>query len=426
MKGFIIMKKVLIVSTIPPYPIDSGKKVVLNGIVTYFVERYGNENIDYIVLDKISNMECKPPINLVGVEQPKALTKILNVLWYSIIKKSKSIQEAMVYSKKVSKILNELTNSKNYDLILFDTLRIGQFFEKQELVKGKHILYLDDLFSLRYEKMLQTYKQYPNVHLNAIGNFGKFIPSFLRPFLKLNFIEKSLLKIEKDLIKKREVEISDKIPTNLLINKNEVKMLNQYLFNTSVREIKPYLKIEKESNRKFDGKAQFVFLGALNVPHNSISIISFIENQMNKLITRIPNVKLLIIGKHPSEKLIYLANKYRNYIEIKGYVEDIDSIFDTSCAMIVPLLFGTGVKLKTLEAFSRGLPVIGTDFAFEGIDIINGKHCILENDINKYPELMYSLLSKEKNHSLSVESQTFFFENYSKKAIYKHYKEIFG
>ena len=45
-------------------------------------------------------------------------------------------------------------------------------------------------------------------------------------------------------------------------------------------------------------------------------------------------------------------------------------------------------QIKTLEAISRGLPVIGTDYAFEGIDMIHPIHGILENNIDNYPEIM--------------------------------------
>lgn len=425
MRGYMYMKKVLIVSTIPAYPIDSGKKVVLNGIVNYFLDTYGAENVDYIVLDYLDE-ENVSPVNTISLKQPKSLVKVKNVLWHTFIRKTKSIQESVIYSQENTKYIERRIKEINYDLVLFDTVRIAQFFEDNEKIKSKSVVYLDDLFSIRYEKMLETYQKYPGISLNAIGNFGRFLPGPLVNILKLSLIEKSFLRFERSLIAKREIEISRKYNHNLLINRHEVSVLNKKLSKNSVQEIKPLVKIKNTCDRNFQSQPTFVFLGALNVPHNNFSITQFIKNQMDALIQVIPNVKLLIIGKNPSDVLKELVAKYPHNIEMKGFVEDIDSIFSECCAMIVPLLFGSGVKLKTLEAFGRGLPVVGTDFAFEGINITNYQQCILENNMNNYPKLMKELIDKETNDSISKNSKEFFESFYSKNAIYGHYREIFS
>ena len=54
-------------------------------------------------------------------------------------------------------------------------------------------------------------------------------------------------------------------------------------------------------------------------------------------------------------------------IEYLGYVEDAYSVLAKSKAVIVPLFHGAGIKVKVLDSFTMGTPVIGTDIAFEGI-----------------------------------------------------------
>ena len=114
--------------------------------------------------------------------------------------------------------------------------------------------------------------------------------------------------------------------------------------------------------RRYGGEPVFVFLGALNLPHNQFSIVHFIECQMDKIIKKMPGARLRIIGRDGSSELNKLAEKYRGSVVVEGFVEDLDAVFRESCAMVIPLLFGSGVKIKTLEAISRGLPVISTDF----------------------------------------------------------------
>lgn len=93
--------------------------------------------------------------------------------------------------------------------------------------------------------------------------------------------------------------------------------------------------------------------------------------------------------------------------------------------MIVPLIFGSGVKIKTLEALSKGLPVISTDFGVEGILIRNGIECIVENNLNLWPQIMSDLTNVNRNTEMSRRAYNFFHVNYSKEAIYKQYREFF-
>jgi glycosyltransferase involved in cell wall biosynthesis len=41
---------------------------------------------------------------------------------------------------------------------------------------------------------------------------------------------------------------------------------------------------------------------------------------------------------------------------------------------VVPLRFGGGTKLKTLEAMAMGLPVVSTAVGAQGLNIISGQH----------------------------------------------------
>jgi glycosyltransferase involved in cell wall biosynthesis len=99
---------------------------------------------------------------------------------------------------------------------------------------------------------------------------------------------------------------------------------------------------------------------------------------------------------------------------VEGFVEDLDAVFRESCAMVMPLLLGSGVKIKTLEALSRGLPVISTDFGVEGIPVTNAFNCVIENDIDRYPQLMLDLTDLDYNGAISRKAREFYFKHYSR------------
>ena len=63
-----------------------------------------------------------------------------------------------------------------------------------------------------------------------------------------------------------------------------------------------------------------------------------------------------------------------------GRVDDLTLrlLYEHCSAALIPLRDGTGASLKTIEAFGAGRTVIGTAFAFRGLDVRDGVHCIIE------------------------------------------------
>src|SRR5215212_1325956 len=48
--GANLMKKIIFISTDLPFPVDTGKRVVLAGILKYLCERYGVDCVTYVLL----------------------------------------------------------------------------------------------------------------------------------------------------------------------------------------------------------------------------------------------------------------------------------------------------------------------------------------------------------------------------------------
>ncbi|MDQ0162565.1 glycosyltransferase family 4 protein [Aeribacillus alveayuensis] len=422
------MKKVVFISSIFPKPVDNGKKVVISGFINYLLEKYGEKNIAYILLDSLDNIrDLHLPFNLIQLGKIGVFQRLWNLFWYAIVLRKKSIQECMLFSPFNQKKLLNIIKQINPDLIILDTFRVGQYFEDKDNIKAKKVLYMEDLFSIRYKRMLEVHQKFSDVELNPLGNFAKFVPRFLRPFVKLTFLQKMLLAFEKNLVMKREKEIVNSFDCNLLINRDEALFLSSETGLNNIKSVKPLLyKTNKYATRQYKGDPIFVFLGSLKIPHNLFAIKNFIESQMDKVIEKVPNVKLRIIGKGANEDLLQLVEVYNNYISIEGYVENLEEVFRESCAMLVPLQFGSGVKLKSLDALSYGLPVISTSIGMEGIPVENGINCFIEDDLAKFPDLMKILWDKKANEEISKHAREFYLKNYSRDKVFNEYDQFFS
>jgi glycosyltransferase involved in cell wall biosynthesis len=74
--------------------------------------------------------------------------------------------------------------------------------------------------------------------------------------------------------------------------------------------------------------------------------------------------------------VLALAHSHPN-VEVAGNVRDIVPYFRTAHVLAVPLEAGGGTRLKILEAFAAGLPVVSTSVGCEGIDGVHEVHLLV-------------------------------------------------
>jgi len=424
------MKGVVFISSILPFPLDAAKKVTVSGILRYLCERYGAERVTYILLSGVEGGESlgkEMPCKLLTLKKPGARTQVWNTLWFVLIRRAKSIQESVLYSAKLQRELLATIAKLDPELVVCDTLRTGQFLETTKRPEGQYVLHMDDLFSVRYRRMIENLRRFPQVKLDTVRDFAKFVPSLFRALIKARPVQERVLRLEQGLVEKREQGCVKWFDTVLLVNEKEASSLRRKTGRASIQTIKPLLRGPRKGMRRdYKGEATFVFLGQLDYAPNLLSITRFISTQMDHIIKKMPGVRLRIIGRGaPTNDLLGLASRYKGVISIEGFVEDLDAVFSTACAMLVPLLSGSGVKLKALEAFSRGIPVVSTDLGVEGIPVTNSVDCIVENDFDRYPEAMVALLDTNHNLRISRKAYELYQRHYSKERVWQEYDHIF-
>ena len=82
-----------------------------------------------------------------------------------------------------------------------------------------------------------------------------------------------------------------------------------------------------------------------------------------------------LVGKNPRAVRRFTAGDPR--IEVAGEVEDAVEELARAEVAVVPLLAGSGTRLKILEAWSAGVPVVSTTIGAEGLPVRDGEHLLL-------------------------------------------------
>ncbi|HZE90777.1 MAG TPA: glycosyltransferase family 4 protein, partial [Rhizobacter sp.] len=278
-----------------------------------------------------------------------------------------------------------------------------------------------------YEQLLTTMDRFPGVPIDATGNFAKNIPGFLMSIYRATpGLQRLLLMCERSLVARSEDWQPRGFDLALLVNADEARRLRARARVSNVRAISPFIPSDRARQpRTWRGEATFVFLGSLNLPHNGFSIEQFIASRLPRLIEEIPAFRLVVIGRHASDTLRQLALLHPRHLSLLGFVENIDPILSSCAGMIAPLLFGSGVKIKIIDALRMGVPIVATRFGSEGIAADGAKGLIIENDIERFSRHCRRLLNPKLNLEHSRASQALFERNYSHASVNRQYDEYF-
>lgn len=98
---------------------------------------------------------------------------------------------------------------------------------------------------------------------------------------------------------------------------------------------------------------------------------------------------VLVGGQPPPEMLAAAAGNPR--ITVTGAVRSTEPWLTHATAMPVPLFQGSGTRLKILEAFAAGVPVITTAKGAEGLDVVDGTHALIAENAEQFAVAALSL-----------------------------------
>ncbi len=88
----------------------------------------------------------------------------------------------------------------------------------------------------------------------------------------------------------------------------------------------------------------------------------------------LPDVPVRIVGSDPPPEIEALAGPR---VGVEGWVADLDSLIDTSAALVAPLRYGAGLKGKVTQALAAGLPVVTTPIGAEGLAAVDGEQLLI-------------------------------------------------
>ena len=124
-----------------------------------------------------------------------------------------------------------------------------------------------------------------------------------------------------------------------------------------------------------------LYWGAMNRAENVDAALWAANEILPKIRQAVPTAKLYIAGSHSEE----LAKEFsgKDNIVVTGFVKDIAALMARMDIALLPLRQGAGIKVKTLECMTSGLPVVTTPVGEEGVGGTPGVHYLVAENADE-------------------------------------------
>ena len=331
--------KVLFISHKPPYPIIDGGCHAMDRMLRDFIHCFPNARINYLSIATEKHPEIKNsiPNDLAGIsfESIQVSTKLSLFKAFIHLFNNKSYHISRFKNKELQTKLSELFGKKQFDVIVFESIFAAANIDQIKIQSKARLIYRAHNVEHKIWNDLAQGEKNP-MKKWYLKHLSKRLKSF-----ELNFLNKvdsifSISQIDQVFFNEHS-DHSHYIPVSM-INGQVLPKINKSI----------------------------CFLGAFNWAPNKEGVLWFIEGVFYDLVKQFPLLHFEIAGSFSEE--ISALSKTKN-IRLHGFVDSAKEFMTSHGIFVAPLLSGSGVKMKVIEAMSMGVPCVLSKHAAEGLDL---------------------------------------------------------
>lgn len=131
-----------------------------------------------------------------------------------------------------------------------------------------------------------------------------------------------------------------------------------------------------------------VFVGSLDWRPNADAALLLAREIWPRCKALLPGARLVIVGRNPPLQIQALAS---HDIRVEGSVPSVQPFLDSAFATAIPLRAGSGTRIKILEAWAAGVPVIASRVAAEGLPYTDGEDLLLAEEPGEFARALVRL-----------------------------------
>jgi len=389
--------KILLITNKLPYPLKDGGAIATFSIaknLTNFAEKVDilaiNTSKHYYDVNKIPS-EITEKVNIFDYFLNTDI-KPANLIKNFLFSKTPYNAERFIDDDFKEKIIEILKNNK-YDIVQLEGLYVLPYLSTIRKVSDAKITYR--AHNIEHEIWERTFQNTSNkLKKIYIKNLTNRIKKFEQKFInQYDLLIPITLRDEQKLKAMGNTMPSLTIPTGVNIT--------DYKSDTSIAE-----------------KNSIFHIGSLDWSPNQEGILWFLKNCWGKILDQNPDIKFYIAGRNAPQWLINQVNK-KNVIFV-GEVEDAHEFINSKSVMIVPLLSGSGMRIKIIEGLALSKAIVTTSIGIEGIEAENKKDAIIANTPEKFIDAINCLFeNNERIEEIGANARFFVSDKFDNLAIAK-------
>ena len=357
--------KILLLCNKPPYPASEGGPMAMNSIITGLLEAghqikilaVNNEKYNVKESDIPEDYRQKTGIELINVDLSiKPLKAFLNLF----TKKSYHVERFI--SEDFKTRLTEVLQKEQFDVVQLEMLYMAPYVE-----------------TIREHSKAMIVLRAHNVEHKIWERIAKETKFFVKRWY-INHLAKTL--------KEYELNALETVDGIAAITRKDAAFFRKYC-SKPIIDI-PYGVYPEEFTPKYEieGKPKFYHIGSMNWMPNAEGIRWFIDEVLPKTVEKVPTFVYHLAGRSMPEWLTTLKNEH---VEVVGEVPDAKEFVANHDVAIVPLLSGSGIRIKIIESMALGKTVITTRVGAEGILYDEEVNIIIAENIAKMVEAIRAI-----------------------------------
>ena len=166
-----------------------------------------------------------------------------------------------------------------------------------------------------------------------------------------------------------------------------------------------------------------VFSGAMDYPPNEAAAAFLAREVMPAVWEGVPAAHLWLVGRLPSPAVAALAS---DQITVTGEVDRMGPWLRRAAVYVCPMVSGTGIKNKLLEALACAAPVVCTSLACRGLTAVSGEHLAVADDAASLAaEIARLLADDDAAAALGAGGRAYVLEHHTWDAAARRFEELY-
>ncbi|MEP6986187.1 MAG: glycosyltransferase family 4 protein [Chloroflexota bacterium] len=210
-----------------------------------------------------------------------------------------------------------------------------------------------------------------------------------------NFLNRQIYAVESKRLQAYERWLSTQFPATLVISsKDQALFQENNIYSDRIHYQPQGLPLIPTSASNERANNLLVITGTLNYHPNIASVHYFVDKILPLVQRSLPDIQLLLVGANPAKSIE--AMQTNPAIKITGFVPSITDYLSHSTIALAPVIYGSGIQIKVLEAFLTSTPLVATSVALRGLDVQDGREVLIADTPEEFAIAIERLLSDPK------------------------------